>query len=83
MDQPPPFWFAAKRYGYGWGFPVRWQGWIVFVVYFALLFAGIAYFASHREQSEMIVYLIVLTVAFVAIIAFKGERPLRWRWGGK
>ena len=26
----PPYWFPAKRYGYGWGLPHTWQGWIVF-----------------------------------------------------
>lgn len=22
-------WFPAKRYGWGWGLPVTWQGWVV------------------------------------------------------
>ena len=24
-----PEWFAAKRYGYGSGLPIAWQGWAV------------------------------------------------------
>jgi len=26
------YWFRAKRYGWGWGLPITWQGWVVFVV---------------------------------------------------
>jgi hypothetical protein len=25
-------WFIAKRYGWGWGLPCAWQGWVVFAV---------------------------------------------------
>ena len=26
-DNDPPAWFAPKRYGYGAGLPISWQGW--------------------------------------------------------
>ena len=77
------FWFGAKRYGYGWGFPVRWQGWVVLGAYFALLGGGIYYFAPQRNAPVLFTYLVLLTAALVAIIAATGERPVRWRWGGK
>jgi len=75
------FWFAVKRYGYGWGLPVRLQGWLVLVAYLALLYGGIRYFEPRRDGLSLFVYLVVLTAALVAVIAVKGERPLRWRWG--
>lgn len=25
----------------------------------------------------------IATVIFIAIVAWKGEKPLAWRWGGK
>jgi hypothetical protein len=30
--QPPgrKIWFPAKRYGWGWGLPCCWQGWVFF-----------------------------------------------------
>jgi len=31
------FWFPAKRYGWGWGLPVAWQGWAVLIAYAAVL----------------------------------------------
>jgi len=71
-------WFAAKRYGYGWGLPARWQGWLVLSVYlFALLFAGLEFGRSPRQFAA---YVIILSVLLVAICAWKGEAP-RWRWG--
>ena len=33
-------WFPAKRYGWGWGLPICWQGWIVLIVWMVLLSAG-------------------------------------------
>lgn len=26
-------WFPAKRYGWGWGLPVAWQGWVVLLLF--------------------------------------------------
>ena len=81
MSERPPFWFAAKRYGYGWGLPVRWEGWLVFVAYLALLYAGIHYIFGPTSKLGLGIYIGVLTAALVAIVFIKGERPLRWRWG--
>jgi hypothetical protein len=36
-------WFPAKRYGWGWGLPSAWQGWVVLISYFALVFGGIPF----------------------------------------
>jgi len=75
--------FGAKRYGFGWGLPARWQGWVVIVAYFALLFGGIYYFKGQRNAPVLLVYVVLLTVALLAVVAATGERPLRWRWRGK
>jgi hypothetical protein len=34
-------WFPAKRYGYGWGLPRRWPGWLVFIGYVGAFVTGI------------------------------------------
>ena len=34
---PPRYWFPAKTYGWGWGLPRTWEGWVVLGVYLALL----------------------------------------------
>ncbi|WP_243403462.1 MULTISPECIES: hypothetical protein [Bacteria] len=30
-------WFAPKRFGYGAGLPIAWQGWAVLVAYLAVV----------------------------------------------
>ena len=81
MKDKSTFWFGVKRYGYGWGLPVRWQGWVVFATYVALLYAGIYYFKPQRDVLGMSLYISLLTVVLIAIVAIKGERPVGWRWG--
>jgi hypothetical protein len=31
--------------------------------------------------SGFLVWFLITTVLFVAVVAWKGERPLAWRWG--
>ena len=41
-------WFAPKRYGYGSGLPISWQGWAVLVGFLVLAFAvSIAFLCSY------------------------------------
>ena len=77
------FWFPAMSHGWGWGFPVRWQGWAVFGMYAAFIYAGIKYFRAQDNIGGFMVAFAIATVVLVAIIAWKGEKPLAWRWGGK
>jgi hypothetical protein len=79
----PTHWFAVKRYGWGWGMPVRWQGWVVLFGYLGLVYAGIRWLAPSRSASVLAFYLLTITAFLVVICAWKGERPLRWRWGGE
>jgi hypothetical protein len=85
-DQKPPIdertiWFPAKRYGWGWGPPVTWQGWLVVGVWFILL-ASISPFIMLRSAVGYVTFLIVMLAILMAICYAKGEPP-RWRWGGK
>ena len=40
MTEQSRYWFPAKRYGWGWGFPTTWQGWLVIALYVVLIGAG-------------------------------------------
>jgi hypothetical protein len=71
-------WFPAKRYGYGWGFPSRWQGWAAFAAFFGATFAGLQLLP--RVPAYFIGYMAILTGLFIALCYWKGE-PARWRWG--
>lgn len=79
-DGRKTYWFPAKRYGWGWGPPRTWQGWLVLAV-FALLYAVSAVrFLYHGRVIAFVASAIVLTVALTGICLVKGEKP-RWRWG--
>ena len=76
-DQPE--WFAPKRYGYGAGLPISWQGWLVLAAYFG----GILLLAVKLGERplQMIASVIPLTAAFIIITAKTTRGGWRWRWG--
>ena len=43
MNDAKP-WFAAKRYGYGAGLPIAWQGWLVLSAYIAAIIGAFFFF---------------------------------------
>ena len=78
-DRPPGIWFPAKRYGWGWGPPVRWQGWVVMIVWMAVCTLG-SFVLAGRNWIAFVVFLVVMIGVIITICYAKGERP-RWRWG--
>jgi hypothetical protein len=72
-------WFPAKKYGWGWGPPVCWQGWMVLLAYFVLLGAG-AVLLLPRHLGLFFGWIGILVVFLLVICLLKGEKP-RWRWG--
>ena len=81
MDDQRQYWFPAKRYGWGWGFPKAWQGRVVLVIFFVLAGAGAMVLLPHRA-SAFAFYTSFLCMLLVAVCWFTGEPP-RWRWGKK
>lgn len=81
MNTRPSYWFPVKRYGWGWGLPVRWQGWAVLGGYVVLMLGGFSYFDLYANMPAFLSYTVVVTVIFIVVVAAKGERPVRWRWG--
>ena len=71
-------WFPAKKYGWGWGPPNRWQGWLALAAWFVTLTAGIP-LALH-SPFLFIAYTIFLSAILIFICWLKGEKPRR-RWG--
>ena len=74
------FWFPAKTYGYGWGPPICWQGWLVMVIYAAALATCALVFLPDKRTSHFLVGTFSLTFVLIFVCWLKGERP-RWRWG--
>jgi len=74
-------WFPAKKYGWGWGLPCAWQGWVAMAIFVALLSAAAALFLPRGHTGLWIGSVVVLAVGMFITCLVKGERP-RWRWGG-
>jgi hypothetical protein len=82
MSPESEYWFRAKKYGWGWGLPVRWQGWAVLIAFFALLAAGnLLLVVLTHHLIWYLGYVGVLTAALLGVCYAKGEPP-KWRWGG-
>jgi hypothetical protein len=77
---PTKYWFPAKRYGWGWGFPTTWQGWLVSAAFLGLVVAGAFLFPPRTSLAEYLTYVVILSAALIGICWLKGEPP-RWRWG--
>jgi hypothetical protein len=71
----PRYWFPAKRYGWGWGPPLTWEGWIVVASFLALVVAGIFLVPPQQSMPKFVGYVIALTVILTAICWWKGEPP--------
>ncbi len=76
----PKYWFPGKRYGWGWGPPTAWQGWVVVVACVALVLGGIPLVHVRMGSVVYNAYVAVLTVALLVLCWLTGENP-RWRSG--
>jgi len=81
MQNERKYWFPAKRYGWGWGIPSSWQGWLVLAAFLGLLVVGSWLFPPSARLGAYLAYVAVLCVLLVGTCWLKGEPP-RWRWGG-
>ncbi|MGK9449850.1 hypothetical protein ACSSZE_01080 [Acidithiobacillus caldus] len=80
MEEEQKYWFPAKRYGWGWGLPITWQGWLTLVVFILMSVISTYLIRSHIFAGNIL--LILSLAVFLGIVAWKGEPPT-WRWGGK
>ena len=76
-----PEWFAPKRYGYGSGLPISWQGWAVTILFLAIVF-GVTF--TFEDKPLVILATVVLSaIAMLFIAARTTKGGWRWRWGEK
>ena len=80
MPSDRKYWFPAKRYGWGWGIPSSWQGWLVMAAFTALLALGVFLFPPGNDLGAFLFYVGILCALLIAVCWLKGEPP-RWRWG--
>ena len=73
-------WWAPKRYGYGAGLPIAWQGWLVSLAYCVAVTLS-AWLILPRSISAFVAIVLGATAALLVICARKTRGGWRWRWG--
>jgi hypothetical protein len=74
----PRYWFRAKRYGFGWGLPLTWQGWAFLGGWLVALPVGARLIP--RDGFSLCIFFLAMVVLLLAVCWWKGE-PAAWRWG--
>jgi hypothetical protein len=74
------YWFPAKRYGWGWGKPTTWQGWVVVACYAAAIAVIYRLYPPDTGVFRFFVLVVIASLVLTAICWLTGEPP-RWRWG--
>lgn len=77
-SEPPRYWFPAKSYGWGWGFPSTWEGWLVLSLFLAVCCCSTWLAAGSVLKAVGLIW--IAAIVLIAIAFWKGEPP-RWRWG--
>lgn len=72
-------WFEPKRFGYGSGLPVRWQGWALLLGYIGVV-AGFSLLLIPRHPIPFYLIVAVATVALMVVAARHTRGGWRWRW---
>src|SRR5258708_22000818 len=77
MSNKQTYWFPAKRYGWGWGLPSSWQGWVVLAAFIGLLGDGFLIFQPNKELGPLLAYVALRTSVLIAISSLKAQPPRR------
>jgi hypothetical protein len=80
MSEKSRYWYAPKRYGWGWGAPTSWHGWIVLVLLIIAIVVPAHWFIRHGHLRIYLTYVWLLAGVQLLICYLKGPPP-RWRWG--
>ncbi|MEO5492714.1 MAG: hypothetical protein ABIR08_01660 [Sphingomonas sp.] len=75
-------WFAPKRFGYGAGLPIAWQGWAVLGAYLITV-AVTAAALMPRHPYVAVTILVAATLALATVSAQHTRGGWKWRWRGE
>ena len=74
------YWFAAKRYGWGWGPPLTWEGWVFLLTWLAAFLTFVPFLRSLQHPVLHVLFVLAMIAALLGVCYWKGE-PSRWRSG--
>jgi hypothetical protein len=80
MTAEKKYWFPAKTYGWGWGLPICWQGWLVLLLFVVAAVAGRLFLFPDGGTAPLahLLYMGFWCVLLLAVCWLKGEPP-GWR----
>jgi hypothetical protein len=76
-------WFEQKPVGYGSGWPIAWQGWVLMLSYIAVML-GLGVLAERMRDEALVATIagmLLATIAFVVIARARTRGGWRWRRG--
>lgn len=78
-------WFAPKRYGYGAGLPISWEGWAVLGGYFILMLTAalVLEYAHSPYRFLVIIPMAMATIAVIWVAKTRTRGGWRWRRGSE
>jgi len=70
------YWFPARAdgFGWGWGMPITWQGWVVYIAFLVLIIAGSLVMVPYGVLA-VLVWASMLSALLISICFWKGEPP--------
>ena len=74
-----PKWFAPKRFGYGSGLPIAWQGWVLLIGFLVLTLAAALLLAN--RPVALIAVLAPATILLMIVCARTTRGGWHWRSG--
>jgi hypothetical protein len=80
MQPTERYWFPAKRFGWGWGLPRTWEGWLVLAAY---VISVVALGVLVPERRGMFAAGLLVATAVLLWVCLKKGEPARWRWGNR
>jgi hypothetical protein len=72
-------WFEKKRFGWGWGLPLTWQGWLTLLIFIAFL-ASLPLITSN---ATLLVVLVLAAVTVFSVIAWVTSGKPEWSNGAQ
>lgn len=78
-------WFSKRKYGFGWGLPATWQGWITIIIWVSLVIFSTKLLPSNKQApvGETLPWfgvLGVLTLLLITVCYITSGKP-EWHWG--
>ncbi|WP_336978817.1 hypothetical protein [Altererythrobacter fulvus] len=76
----PGDWFAPKKYGYGSGLPIAWQGWVVMGAYMLVVLGALLAIGTGDSVAIIASTAVVLGATVVLMLIARKRTRGGWKW---